>query len=288
MASFINQTLQIKGLTKSYGNIQALNNFSYDFVNGVYGILGPNGAGKTTLVKIIAQNLKADKGNIYYQGKPCTRSFLNDLGIMPQQQELYPKFSVNEFMFYMATLKGMKRKDAMNEAARLLKVVDLSSYRNRKIESLSGGMKQRLLIAQALLNDPGVLLFDEPTAGLDPNQRIEIRNFLATLAQDHIVIITTHVVGDVETIADDILLMKNGSLIKTGSPEELCDIIYGQVKEIELAIDELALLKEKKFSIIANRRGKKVVRIISDKTFREEKTVHPSLEDVYLYYIGEG
>ena len=279
--------MDIKGLTKSYANIQALHDFNYIFTNGVYGILGPNGAGKTTLIKIVAQNLKADKGEIYCQGKPCTRAFLMHLGIMPQQQELYPKFSVEEFMFYMAALKGMKRKQAIKDVAKLLGVVSLTPYRYRKIESLSGGMKQRLLIAQALLNDPEVLLFDEPTAGLDPTQRIEIRNFLATLSKDHIVIITTHVVSDVETIADHILLMKNGSLVKSGSPEVLCDTIYGKVKEIELSLDELLQFKENKYSIIGNHNGKKVVRIITDQFFSNEKIIYPSLEDVYLYYIGE-
>ena len=190
-------------------------------------------------------------------------------------------------MFYMAAMKGMKRKQAIKDVAKLLGVVSLTPYRYRKIESLSGGMKQRLLIAQALLNDPEVLLFDEPTAGLDPTQRIEIRNFLATLSKDHIVIITTHVVSDVETIADHILLMKNGSLVKSGSPEVLCDTIYGKVKEIELSLDELLQFKENKYSIIGNHNGKKVVRIITDQFFSNEKIIYPSLEDVYLYYIGE-
>ena len=279
--------LELKNISKSYGDIKALADIDYTFSLGIYGILGPNGAGKSTLMKIISQSIKQTSGAVLYNGKTCDRSFLNCLGVMPQGQELYPKFSVNEFMFYMATLKNMKTKKAKIAIPELLKVVGLADYRHRKIESLSGGMKQRLLIAQALLNDPKIILFDEPTAGLDPNQRVEIRNFLATLAIDHIVIITTHVVSDVETIADDILLMNKGKIVANGNPADLSDAIYGKVKEITVDDKELACLKNHPYTIIASKQDTKIIRIISEDSYPDEKIVYPSLEDVYSYYIKE-
>lgn len=279
--------LEIINLNKYYGDLHALNNFSYSFENGIYGILGPNGAGKSSLVKILCQLIKPNSGDIIFNGEKINNSLKKEIGVMPQQQELYPNFSVNEFMFYMSALKGLTKKDAGRQIDKLLKVVKLDEYKYKKIQQLSGGMKQRLLIAQTLLGNPPVLIFDEPTAGLDPNQRIEIRNFLSTLSKNHIILISTHVVQDVESIADEIIFLKNGVIIKSGDPVDIVDEIDGKVKEVEINESELKTLNMKQISFLNHKKNKLVARIISDDIFENERVVYPTIEDAYLYHIGE-
>lgn len=186
----------------------------------------------------------------------------------------------------MAALKNIRTDAAQRQITYLLGLIDLKAQRYRKISTLSGGMKQRVLIAQALLGNPPLLLFDEPTAGLDPSQRIEIRNFLAGLSRDHIVIITTHLVSDVETIVDQIILMNHGRITQSGNPAELCETINGKVKEIKVDTAVLDRLDKRYYRLIQNRQEQKIIRVISSKHFPDEKTVYPTLEDVYRYYIG--
>ena len=226
--------LELNNISKSYGDIKALADIDYTFSLGIYGILGPNGAGKSTLMKIISQSIKQTSGEVLYNGKTCDRSFLNCLGVMPQGQELYPKFSVNEFMFYMATLKNMKTKKAKIAIPELLKVVGLADYRHRKIESLSGGMKQRLLIAQALLNDPKIILFDEPTAVLTPQEIKELMMIMRNLkAEGKSILFISHKLNEIMEVADRCTVLRRGKYVgtvetKDTSMEELSAMMVGR------------------------------------------------------------
>ncbi|MBO4838735.1 MAG: ATP-binding cassette domain-containing protein [Lachnospiraceae bacterium] len=216
--------LVIRDLTKRYGEKLALDSFSYSFTPGIYGILGANGAGKTTLMNLITDNVKRDQGEILLDGKEILTlgaAYRALLGYMPQQQGMYPDFSAREFLLYMAELKGLPRKQAAEQIGELLRVTGLSDVAHKRLGGFSGGMKQRALLCQALLGDPKILILDEPSAGLDPKERLRIRQYIAELAQDRIVFLTTHIVSDIESIAKDVLLMKAGRVLTHGAPEEL-------------------------------------------------------------------
>lgn len=214
--------LRIECLTKKYGEKVALRDFSYTFTPGIYGILGANGAGKSTLMNLITDNVKRNEGQILWNGTDILKlgkRFREKLGYMPQQQGMYNDFSARAFLRYMAQIKEIKQADEQIE--QLLDVVNLREDAHKKVGSFSGGMRQRVLLAQALLGDPKILILDEPTAGLDPRERLRLRQYISDLAQDRIVFLTTHIVSDIESIAGDVLLMKQGELVRHGAPEEL-------------------------------------------------------------------
>ena len=230
--------IKIRELCKSYGKKKALQNFDATFENGIYGILGPNGAGKSTLMNILTDNLLRDSGENIVRRK---RYFEMGRGLQKiariyatAKQQLYETFTVTEFLAYMGTLKGMKKKEIRARMELLFPLLNLDKVKRKKIKELSGGMKQRVLLLQALLNDPKILILDEPTAGLDPKERIRIRNLISDLSQDRIVLIATHVVSDIEFISKEILLMKNGRLIDKASPEQLQAKIQGKVFEMSV------------------------------------------------------
>lgn len=223
--------LVIKDLTKKYGEKVALRDFSYTFTPGIYGILGANGAGKSTLMNLITDNVKRTEGQILWDGTDILKlgaSFRALLGYMPQQQGMYSDFSARAFLRYMADVKGLKRKQANKQIEELLELVNLKADAHKKLGGFSGGMRQRVLLAQALLGEPQILILDEPTAGLDPKERIRLRKYIADLAENRIVFLTTHIVSDIESIATDVLLMKDGALVKHGTPEELIQSIQGK------------------------------------------------------------
>ena len=214
--------LRIEHLTKKYGEKVALRDFSYTFTPGIYGILGANGAGKSTLMNLITDNVKRTDGQILWDGTDILKlgkRFRGKLGYMPQQQGMYNDFSARAFLRYMAQIKEIKQADEQIE--QLLDVVNLREDAHKKVGGFSGGMRQRVLLAQALLGDPKILILDEPTAGLDPRERLRLRQYISDLSQDRIVFLTTHIVSDIESIAGDVLLMKQGELVRHGAPEAL-------------------------------------------------------------------
>ena len=232
-------TLELQKINKHYGGKKhALCNFSFRFTNGIYGLLGPNGAGKSTLMNMITDNLLPDKdgGKIYWNGDDTRKlgaDYRSKLGFMPQQQNLYESMTAHTFLNYIASLKGLDRKSAEKEIYNIIERVELTESIDKKMGGFSGGMKQRVLIAAAMLGDPDLLILDEPTAGLDPKQRVIIRNMVSDLGHEKIIIISTHIVSDIETIAKEILFIKEGHLIDSGTISELTANVTEGDKTIE-------------------------------------------------------
>jgi ABC-type multidrug transport system ATPase subunit len=284
--------LQISELTKRYSKKTALDSFTYTFTDGIYGLLGPNGAGKSTLMNIITQNLMPTEGTVLADGKNAAESgkeYRKLLGFMPQQQALYPDFSLTRFLYYMAGLKGIPKDKAAPQIEELIKRVNLAEYSRLKLGGFSGGMRQRALLAQALLGDPKIVILDEPTAGLDPKERISLRNLIAETAFDKIVIIATHVVPDIEFISKEVLLLKEGKLTHSGAPAELCAEIEGKVYEILTEQENLSKIRDNfRIANITHENSRLCVRVLSETAPRwEHRVISPTLEDLYLYRFGE-
>lgn len=285
--------LSIDRLTKQYGRKIAVDCVSAALQPGVYGLLGANGAGKTTLMRMLCAILEPASGEVLLDGKEITSmgaDYRNVLGYLPQDFGYYPNYTAMEFLMYIAALKGIPKNFAKKRAAELLELVDLRQVADKKVKTFSGGMKQRTGIAQALLNNPEVLILDEPTAGLDPKERVRFRNLLSEYAGDKIVILSTHIVSDIEAIADEVLLMKKGKFILQGTVPELVHRAEGKVWELSVSLEEAGNWQAK--TTVANLRheGKKIIlRIISDSKPCEEAVLcKATLEDLYLYYFGTG
>lgn len=293
-------SLEVKNLSKSYGKTQALCDVSLVLDHGVYGILGPNGAGKSTLINLITDNVRRETGEILWDGRDILAlggNYRSVLGYMPQQQGYYEEFTARGFLVYMGQLKGMHRKEAMSMADELLSVLNLSSHAKGRIRGFSGGMRQRLLLGQALMNDPQLLILDEPTAGVDPQERIRIRNLISEIAEDRIVLLATHIVSDVEAIAREIILMKDGRVVEHGAPSSLLREIAGKVFEVEILQEELSEI-EKCFAVsnLRSTPGRLTARIIVNESsnnleklrgYKGLKAVEPNLEDLYLFHFAD-
>ena len=283
--------IRISHLTKRLGDKTALDDVSLTLDAGVHALLGPNGAGKSTLINILTDSIERDKGEVLYNDYEITSlgaKYRELLGYMPQQQRLYDNYTAEEFLKYMAAVKGIAPARAREQIAELLKVVNLWEVRRKKVGGFSGGMKQRVLLAQALLGEPRILILDEPTAGLDPSERINIRNYIATVAQKMIVLFATHVVSDIECIAKDVIMIRDGRICKTGTPMELIDGMQGKVGELPCKLEDLEQLQTKYCvgNVYQRREGLRV-RIVGDELPEEALPVKDSidLEDVYMYHV---
>ena len=284
--------LEIEDVSKQYRRgVLALRSFSLELKPGVLGLLGPNGAGKTTLMSILATITKASKGRVLWDGVDIARSpdaLRTVLGYLPQDFGVYPNLNAVEFLEYLAAVKGLDAVSSKRRIEELLSLVNLTEARKRPLGGFSGGMKQRVGIAQALLNDPELLIVDEPTAGLDPEERVRFRNLLSELSGERIVILSTHIVSDVEATATDIALIERGSLVAHATPEALLQLVEGKVWEWVVASTELNAAKQRFLVSSTTRRSDGVhVRVLGEEPPQGAQPVAPNLEDAYLYCLNQ-
>lgn len=285
-------SLEFHGLTKKYGNFCALDNFTATLDTGIYALLGPNGAGKSTLMNCLAGIIAPTDGYITYNGNDIAtmgENFRAVLGFMPQYPGFYPDFTARQLMHYIGEMKGLRGKEAKLRADEMLKAVNLFDVKDKKIREFSGGMKQRVGLAQAIMNHPQVLILDEPTAGLDPKERIRFRNLISSLSKNMTVIFCTHIVSDIETIAKEVLLLHHGSLLKKDTISALTDSLEGMVWEI-FSSDEAAeaLIEQYPKSCLMYKDGKNCVRILNaTQPCANATPCKAVLDDVYLHMFGD-
>ncbi|MFD3259603.1 ABC transporter ATP-binding protein [Paenibacillus lentus] len=282
-----------ENISKQYKGKYALKDFTAKLENGVCGLLGANGAGKTTLINIFVGILQSDYGRVYINDmdtRSMGNAFLSHIGYLPQYPQFYRNFEVMDFLRYMCVLKDIPKKQGETRARELLEIVNLSDDCNKKIGALSGGMRQRVGIVQAMLNDPSILILDEPTAGLDPQERIRFRNLISKFSENRIVLLATHIVSDIECIANQVILLKEGRLMKQGTPQSLIDGLKGKVWTVTVTNEAMnETLDRFKISNMMRDDEKIHLRVINE----EKPDVHAinvqaNLEDVFLHYFGGG
>ena len=284
--------LCLNNVSKQYKDKLAVNALTLTLREGVYGLLGPNGSGKTTLMRMICTILRPTGGSISLDGEEITalgESYRDLLGYLPQDFGYYPNFSGRDFLMYFAALKGLTRYQAEEKCAELLELTGLSGVADKKLRAYSGGMRQRIGIAQALINEPKILILDEPTSGLDPAERAKFRNIISSLSDGRIILLSTHIVSDVEYIADRIVLMKNGQAVLEDAGEDICNNISGMVWECSVPQREAdRLAAENVVTNLHNTHDGVQLRMVSDiRPTPDAVSVRPKLEDLYLYYFRQ-
>ena len=281
--------LSIKNLTKKYGDYTAIKDISLELNNGITGILGPNGAGKSTFLNLITDNIKRTSGKILYNDKDILelkKEFRKKIGYTPQLQGIYEDFTAGQFLRYIGSLKGMKKSSVKQQTGEYLELVGLKDHASEKLGTFSGGMRQRVLLAAAMMDCPEILILDEPTAGLDPEERIRLRNHISYIAQNRIVLLATHIVSDIECVAEKVIVMKKGEILRYSTPIDLMAEIDGKVGEKDGTFEELNTIKDEvgKGQILRRRSGY-VLRLADEKLPDDFRRVHDiTLEDVYLFY----
>ncbi len=280
--------LVVNNVSKKYGSFYALKDINLEFNNGVYALLAPNGAGKTTLIKLLTTLIFPTSGEILYKGTDIVSldgEYRDIIGYLPQDFGYYRNYTPRKFLLYLAALKGIKKEDAVEKVKEVLKVVSLENVENKKMKGFSGGMIQRVGIAQALLNDPKILILDEPTAGLDPKERVRFRNLLSDLSRDRIVIISTHIVSDIEFISNEVIMIKDHKALYKDSIENICSTLDGMVYETSMTFEESKEFR-KKYILLSEKQdgGIMKARFISQGNNDEKWVrVNPNIEDVFLY-----
>jgi len=283
--------LSFENISKLYGDTVALQQIDLTLGSGVYGLLGPNGAGKTTLMRIMTDLLAPSTGRVLLDGQDIAAmgaAFRKKLGYLPQDFGVYPNFTAEQFLLYIARLKGLSKFEAKRQTDGLLHMVGLEDKKQKKLKGFSGGQRQRVGIAQALLGDPEILVLDEPTAGLDPEERIRFRGIISDLSQQKLVLLSTHIVSDLEAVANEIILLRKGVVLEMQKPASLLDRLNGQVWLVTVpAADETALTKQYTCSNVMHTDGKSVIRLLSESAPRPDAVpTTPNMEDLYLYYFG--
>ncbi len=281
------QAILINNISKQYGDKKVLDDINLTLTNGIYGLIGPNGAGKSTLMSIMTTLIKQTSGSIYYNNQDIEKlkeQYYTKIGMMPQNQKGYDNFTALQFLYYIATLKGMDKKYAKEIIHDLLFQVGLENEKDKKLKAYSGGMLQRLMFIQAIINDSSILVLDEPTAGLDPYERIRLRNLISQIAKDKIIIIATHVMQDIESIAKELILLKDGKIIFKGSSEQIMKTLDGKVFEKYIKLQQLKEYEKRyKISRISHFDDQLLIRYIVDEVM--PNSLNASMEDVYLYYM---
>lgn len=284
--------LQVNDLTKKFKDNLAVNHVNFTLEKGVYGLLGANGAGKTTLMRMLCMLVNPTDGTIKYDDEDIhdmDERYRRIIGYLPQEFGYYPGFTAEDYLLYIAALKGIKPLVAKKRVNELLEIVSLTKVRNKKIKTFSGGMKRRLGIAQAVLNNPKILILDEPTAGLDPKERIKFRSLISRIAEEQIVLLSTHIVSDIESIAKEIFIMKQGSIIARGDIDTLLSEVRG--KTWTCLVDSKGADELRSTYLFSNEKNcsnKIELRIISEtKPSESAIQAEPALEDLFIYYFGE-
>lgn len=283
--------IKIADLQKNFGPKTALGGVNLEIEKGMFGLLGPNGAGKTTLMKILATLTKKSGGEVTICGVPVehSRQIRSMIGYLPQDFSMYGNMSAYEALDYLATLSGMSKKDRQEKVPQMLEKVNLAEQQKTKVKAMSGGMKRRLGIAQSIIHDPKVIIVDEPTAGLDPEERVRFRNLLCEIAKDRIVLLSTHIVGDIEATCEEIAVLNHGNIIFRGKVRELLAMVADKVYTVQVSTSEVAQMKEKYLvtGILTSGTISSIKLIADQCPIEGAKHCEPDVEDAYMYLMRQ-